>query len=197
MFILLPFNIFLKAFLILRIERKYIVKKQSLSLKKKLFLIHEKIVPNRKKMFAQILKKQNNNKMTLVLSGSFKVKGKYVGYVDASDPNADIDHPVTIASHKVTIRQNNRFFSYKVEDETSQPKIGVLVKVELEGDDVGWQASMVGTQEDNQIWTFNFTKIKDNRVCEFELTVTESGFAENNDEQTPRVSLLKGRRIGC
>lgn len=135
--------------------------------------------------------------MTLVLSGSYRVKGKYVSYDDASDPSADIDHPVTIPSHKVTIRQNGRFFSYKVEDELTQPKIGVLIRVELEGFDVGWQANMVGTQDDNQIWTFNFTKIRNNQVCEFELSVTESGYDLGNAEQTPRVSLLKGKRIGC
>ena len=137
-------------------------------------------------------------KMTsLVLSGSFKVRGKYVAYDNEADPNADINHPVDIPCHKVTITQNGRFFSYKVEDDLSQPKIGVLIEVNLDGQDVGWQANMVGTQNDNQVWTFNFTKIRDNRVCAFELTVTESGFDEGNDEQTPRVSLLKGKRIGC
>ena len=131
----------------------------------------------------------------LSLAGTYRVKGKYVSYDDNTDTNANIHHPVNIPSQKVVITQNGRFFTYKVEDETTQPKLGVLTRVEFQGELLGWQAYLVGTQNDNQVSVFSFIKVNNNQVCQFELSILEAGYDEGNAEQTPKVSLLKGKRL--
>ena len=73
--------------------------------------------------------------------------------------------------------------------------MGLFEAVYFNGKFQGWKAHMVDTQFDNENYIFNFSKIdKYNKVQEFIITYTESGFGVD-PKQKPRVENAVATRI--
>jgi len=127
------------------------------------------------------------------IAGRYNIVGKYLEH--QLDQPTDLCHPLKFGPAKVTIKQNGIFFTYEKDNDDRLVNLGIFEAVYFNGEFQGWKAHMVDTQFDNENYIFNFNKIdKCNKVQEFIITYTESGFGVD-PKQKPRVERSVATRI--
>ena len=142
-----------------------------------------------------------NNNTPPEIKGKFNVSWTVVGTL--KNRKYSIDSPLKITNIS-EYKMNKRFVSMDLGETTSkdiplrEPLIGVWKRnLDKKQNFIGWELHFVDTIEDNGRSIMTPTKIKNNKVINYESIYTESGFDSNKENilQKPVVAYFKGKKI--